>query len=126
MVAAVIAYFGSCGYELSCELLIHARDNNKLDSVYTPVNWNRINASGVVGRLKSGKESTSGSAVFENTGSTIEKDLYYAIHCFNYTFDAQKHIFTLTDRYDYAFSNEYTDVADVAFSEMFSHGRMVC
>lgn len=119
MVAAVIAYFGSCGYELSCELLIHARDNNRLDSVYSPVNGNRINASGVVGRLKSGKNSTSGSGVFENTGSTVEKDLYYAIHCFNYTFDAQKHIFTLTDRYDYAFSDEYTGVAGVAVNEMF-------
>lgn len=46
----------------------------------------------------------------------VEKDLYYAIHFFNYTFDAQKHIFTLTDRYDYAFSDENTGVA---VNEMF-------
>ncbi|GFI23478.1 hypothetical protein IMSAGC011_02267 [Lachnospiraceae bacterium] len=46
----------------------------------------------------------------------VEKDLYYAIHC--YTFDVQKHIFTLTDRYDYAFSDECTSVAGVV-NEMF-------
>ena len=37
-VATVIAYFNSQDYNLAAELLTHARDNNNLDSIYTPIN----------------------------------------------------------------------------------------
>lgn len=37
-VATVIAYFNSNNYNLAAELLTHARDNDNLDSIYTPVN----------------------------------------------------------------------------------------
>lgn len=118
-VAAVASYFMASGYLLSYELLIHARDNNRLDSTYVPVYGNRIKSSAVVGRILSNKKDISGSAAFENTGGTVERDLYYAIHNFNYSLTAKTKTITLTDRYDYASQGEYTGVAGVAIETMY-------
>lgn len=124
MVAAVASFFSINGYRLSYELLVHARDNNQLNSTYVPVYGDRIKASDVTGRIMASNKDSSGSAAFENSGNAVEKDLYYAIHNFNYTFKKVGHTFTLTDRYDYALSGEYTGVAGIAIDKMFEAQQM--
>lgn len=124
MVAAVASFFSINGYRLSYELLIHARDNNQLNSTYVPVYGDRIKASGVTGKIMASNKDSSGSAAFENSGNAVEKDLYYAIHNFSYTFKKVGHTFTLTDRYDYALSGEYTGVAGIAIDKMYEAQQM--
>ncbi len=113
-VATVASYFSKNGYLLAFELLIHARDNKKLNSNYTPNYGWRIQASPVYQRLRSGKDS-SGSAAFEKSKTPILQDLYYAIHNFDYT--VSRHKLYLTDRYDYGLG-DYPSVAGVAIRMM--------
>ena len=51
-VAAVIAYFSVMGYDLSAELLTHAKNNNQLDSYYTPVLGSDVTVSNVFTTIK--------------------------------------------------------------------------
>ena len=124
MVAAVASFFFITKYFLSNELMIHAKDNDQLDSTYVPMYGHRIKYSGVIGKIMVADIDSSGSAAFENSENAMEKDLYYAIHNFNYTFKKIGHTFTLTDRYDYALSDEYTGVAGVAVDQMFLAQQM--
>ena len=123
-VATVASYFYSSGYLLAYELLVHAKDNERLDSTYVPVYGDRIEASSVVGNICRKHKDATGSACFESMETKVEKDLYYAIHNFNYSYEAKTNKFTLTDRYDYAFTSEYTGVADVAIDTMYTAQRL--
>ncbi len=116
-VAAVASYFSSSGYLLSFELLVHAQDNNKLNSSYSPHYGNRILSSPVVARIKQSKQDVTGSAAFENSGTQVQKDLYYAIHAFNYTFTRNTGQFKLTDRYDFEYG-DYNGIAGAAIDTM--------
>ncbi len=117
-VAAVIAYFNSNGYSLAAELLTHAKDNTKLNSNYYPSNGQRVKQSPTFTSIANGKK-TSGSAAFENTGNTVQKDLFYAIHNFNWTkSSASSKTVTIRDRYDYA-PGDYSGIAGIAVDTMY-------
>lgn len=116
-VAAVATFFSSSGYWLSFELLVHAEENNVLNSTYSPYYGDRILNSPIIKQIRTSKQDVSGSAAFENTGTTIEKDLYYAIHAFNYSFVNNTRILTLTDVYDFA-PGDYEGIAGAAIDTM--------
>lgn len=117
-VAAVIAFFSSSGYLLAAELLIHAKNNNVLNSRYIPYYGPRINASTVVLTIKQGPNRT-GTAAFTNSGSKVQKDLYYAIHKFSYRYvrNPAPSKFYLTDYYDFA-PGDYEGIAGTAINTM--------
>lgn len=117
-VAAVVAYFNIKGYTLAAELLTHAKDNKTLNSNYYPTNGSRVKQSSVFKSIANGKK-TSGSASFPNSGSTVDKDLYYAIHAFDFTkSSASSKIVTIRDRYDFA-PGDYSGIAGIAVDTMF-------
>lgn len=116
-IAAVASYFSVNGYLLSFELLVHAEDNNVLNSNYIPYYGSKINASPFIPQVKSGGKDATGSGSFENQGTKEQKDLYYAIHAFNYSYVRNTGKFTLTDRYDFAYG-DYNGIAGAAIDTM--------
>lgn len=113
-VAAVITWFTGHGLNLAAELLITARENTDEDMVYLPFNKSGILYSPVVSELiKKGRPSGSGE--FPSDG---DRDLYYAIHLFNYRRTNQT--FVLTDVYDYELGDQsYPDsITDIAVDTM--------
>lgn len=117
-VAAVISYFSANKYSLAAELLLHAQDNTVLNSNYSPVNGSRVKQSSVFRNIALGSK-TSGSASFPNSGSVVHKDLYYAIHAFNYTkTSASSRTVKIRDRYDFA-PGDYEGIADIAVNTMY-------
>lgn len=116
-VAAVTAYFQVKGYQLSSELLTHASTNTTLNSTYHPLQatGSRVQASPVFTAIKTSDES-SGTAAFPNTGDTVQKDLYYAIHAFSWT--KASGLVTIRDRYDFA-PGDSTSIAGVAVNTMY-------
>lgn len=100
-VAAVIAAFNALGYDLAAELLTQAKNNNILDSYYSPVLGSDVTVSSVFTSIQNGTVN-SGSSAFPNSGTTDEKDLYYAIHAFNYRKSDSGRVVIIEDRYDYA------------------------
>lgn len=117
-VAAVVAYFKVQGYSLAAELLTHAKDDTKLNSNYYPTNGSRVRQSSVFKSIASGTK-TSGSGEFKNSGTTVDKDLYYAIHFFNFTkSSASSRTVTIRDRYDFA-PGDYSDIAGIAVDTMY-------
>lgn len=116
-IAAVIGYFSAEGYKLAAELLTHMNKNKSLDSTYTPTYGYLVKSSEVFQAIANGSK-TAGSAGFENNGTTVDKDLYYAIHLFNYTKPSpDSKTVQISDRYDYA-SGNYSGVAGVAINTM--------
>lgn len=116
-VAAVATFFSSSGYRLSFELLVHAQENNVLNSNYSPHYGDRILSSPVIQKIKQSSKDVSGSASFENSGTQVQKDLYYAIHAFNYKFTKSSRRVSLTDRYDFAYG-DYEGIAGAAIDTM--------
>lgn len=116
-VIAVVAYFNSQGYVLSAELLAHARDNNVLDSSYTPSNGALMTQTAKYTELCA-NGLTSGTANFVKTGATVDDDFYYAIHACSYTKDIDANAITVTDRYDFA-PNDWSDIQGVAVDMMY-------
>lgn len=116
-VSAVIAYFNSQGYVLSAELLAHAKDNNTLDSAYTPSNGALMAQTAKYAELCS-NGLTSGTANFTKTGATVDDDFYYAIHACSYTKDTANNTITVTDRYDFA-PNDWSDIQGIAVDTMY-------
>ena len=89
------------GYDLAAELLTQAKNNNILDSYYSPVLGSDVTVSSVFTSIQNGTVN-SGSSAFPNSGTTDEKDLYYAIHAFNYRKSDSGRVVIIEDRYDYA------------------------
>ena len=118
-VAAVATYFSSSGYWLSFELLMHAEENNTLNSVYTPYYGDKILSSPVVQQIRTSKQDVSGSGEFVNEGTTTQQDLYYAIHYFDYTFISASRTFMLADIYDFAYG-DYEGIAGAAIDTMWT------
>jgi len=114
-IAAVVAYFDLKGYSLASELLEHAYDNDDLDSIYSPVYGDRVEDSPVFKRIAK-NSSKQGSDIFPNSGSTIQKDLYYAIHEFYYL--KNDSTITISDLYDFA-PGTYGGIAGVAINAMY-------
>lgn len=114
-IAAVVSYFSLKGYMLSAELLMHAQDNDSLDSNYQPYFGNRVHASQEFRDIKIGS-STSGTGNFRNRGSVIERDLYYGIHLFEYEKSGSQVV--IKDRYDFAYG-DYDGLAGIAVNTMY-------
>lgn len=113
-VATVVAWFNAKGYKLAAELLTQAKKNNKLYSIYYPKYGDRVKKSQVFKDIKKNNK-TKGSARFPNKGNTNDKDLYYAIHNFNYV--KYPKIIHISDIYDYG-EGDYKSVAGVAIETM--------
>lgn len=118
-VSTAVAYFNSNDYDLSAELLLHARDNGELDSVYEPEYGYLVTHSTVFQNIAYGT-SVSGSASFPNSGDYIDKDLYYSIHAFSYTKpSSDSTTVVLSDRYDFAEEDNISSVVDLAVGIMY-------
>lgn len=118
-VSTAVAYFNSKDYDLSAELLLHARDNGELDSIYVPEYGYLVAHSTVFQNIAYGT-SVSGSASFPNSGDYIDKDLYYSIHAFSYTKpSADSTTVVLSDRYDFAEEDNISSVVDLAVDMMY-------
>lgn len=114
-ISSVNAYFLNKGYLLSSELLTHSTKNNKVDSIYRPYNNELVKASPVFRKIKIGRQ-THGSDSFPNTGSRLERDLYYSIHSFRWT--KKNYMVTIMDRYDFAYGS-YSGLAGIAVNTMY-------
>lgn len=118
-VSTAVAYFNSNDYDLSAELLLHARDNTVLDSLYEPTYGYLVCHSAVFQNIANGT-SVSGSASFPNSGDYIDKDLYYSIHAFSYTKpDEESTTVVISDRYDFAEEDNISSVVDLAVGIMY-------
>lgn len=113
-VAAIVSWFGTQGYNLSAELLIHAKDNSTYMSNYSPAFGSRVKSSSVTQKIL-GSSAISGSGEFPNSGGQIDKDLYYAIHYFNWT---KSPSFLISDVYDFALG-QYNGLAGTAVNAMY-------
>lgn len=116
-VSAVVAYFIQQGYILSAELLAHAKDNNVIDSSYTPSNGALMTRTAKYAELCA-NGLTSGTANFTTTGATVDDDFYYAIHACSYTKDVEANTITVTDRYDFA-TDASNDIQGIAVDTMY-------
>lgn len=114
-VAAIIAYFQSNGYDLAAELLSVAYINTSSSSTYEPRYGYKASASSVINKIRYNNQ-IYGSALFPNSESQNDKDLYYAIHKFDYVKSSGR--LMLTDIYNYA-TSDYTGIADAAVNTMF-------
>ena len=125
-IAAIVTWFNSKGYYLSSELLIHFRDNTKLDSLYLPTQGrDKISRTPILRTIKNGSV-LSGSNAF-----TIENshgDLYYALHKFSWKKDRKSNIVTISDRYDFAYNDRYNGLAGTAINFLYlqqSRGELI-
>ena len=118
-VATVIAYFNSQDYNLAAELLTHARDNNNLDSIYTPINSDDVLSSSVYTSIREGA-TLEGTGEFASSNNTNDQDLYYAFHYFYYTKSASGRVVVIQDRYDYAHSDDYGSIGGIAVNVMYA------
>lgn len=76
-IAAVISAFSSAGYFLAAELLAHAEDIEQFH-VYNPYFGSRVLSSPKINLIMLSQD-TYGSDGFPNSGTTHQRDLYYAI-----------------------------------------------
>jgi hypothetical protein len=114
-IAAAITWFSNNGYLLSAELLAHMQENTTYMSTYHPYYGTRVLASPLMGQIMMGSAS-HGSDVFENSGTTQQKDLYYSIHSFYWKKTTSE--FTLHDVYDYA-AGDYDGIQEIAVNTMY-------
>lgn len=119
-VSAVIAYFNSNGYKLAAELLTHAEENTKLNSTYNPRYGSLVKKSATFKKIANG-EKTKGSDSFSNIDGTVNKDLYYAIHKFDFTKPSKisKKV-TIKGRYDFKKGEKYSGLAGLAIDTMYA------
>ncbi|MBO5944083.1 MAG: hypothetical protein J6Q50_02150 [Clostridia bacterium] len=117
-VATVIAYFNAKDYDLSAELLTHAKENDDLDSIYTPILQDDVLSSSVFNSIKNGT-IYEGTKSFPNSGTTNDEDLYYAIHSFHYSKSKSGNVIVIQDRYDFKNSG-YTSIGSTAISVMYA------
>ncbi|MGY3776543.1 hypothetical protein [Helcococcus sueciensis] len=118
-VSAVISWFNAQGYVLSAELLTHARDNTSYNSLYVPYNGRRVIQSPVYKNIVQ-QSSTSSKGVFPNSGTVVQRDLFYSIHEFHWS----KHNYgnvTIIDKYDFSkdLNYETSSIAGVAIRTMY-------
>ena len=118
-VAAVIAYFNSNDYKLAAELLAHAEENTKFNSTYHPIHGSLVKKSATFKKIANGGK-TKGSGSFAKIDGTVNQDLYYAIHAFDFTKPsaASKKV-TIKDRYDFKKGDKYSGLAGLAIDTMY-------
>jgi len=123
-VGAVIAYFYLNDYKLSADYLAHARiprdpndpndyNNNAYQSVYSA---ERIRQSPVFQSIAA-SSLRSGSDAFPNVDEKFQKDLYYAIHLFDWS-RAWDTMIAIEDVYDFEYDLDYGGIAGTAVNAM--------
>ncbi len=117
-ISAAIAYFSLNNYDLAEELLVHARDNDELDSVYYPNEGSDVEYSTIYQDIVSGTVY-SGSSSFPNSGTTNDKDLYNAIHSFRFTKSESSSVVVITDRYDFALGDYGWSIPGAAVNTLY-------
>ncbi|MFM1542430.1 hypothetical protein ABGF49_05260 [Helcococcus ovis] len=120
-VAAVNAWFYAKGYVLSSELLTHAVKNKNKNSVYSPVNGYKVENSPVFSKLKNKPYKSTGDDAFPNSGTTSQKDLYYAIHKFSWERGSSGYLI-IRDYYDFE-PNKYSSIQNIAVNAMYTAQR---
>lgn len=117
-VATVIAYFNLRGYLLAAELLTRAKEDTD-EILYVPTYGARTGSSAVIQQIGNGTVD-EGNASFEPGDSTIEMDLYYAIHSFNFFKPSPtSRVVYISDTYDFKHEEEaYETVAGIAIDMM--------
>ncbi|MDD3172476.1 MAG: hypothetical protein PHF63_02195 [Herbinix sp.] len=114
-IAAVITWFANNGYLLSAELLAHMDENTTNGAIYHPYFGTRVLSSPLYGQIMLSSD-WHGTGEFTNTGTTIQKDLYYGIH--NFYWKKEANVFTLHDIYDYALG-DYDGMQEIAVNTMY-------
>lgn len=115
-IGVIVAYFKNSGCVLAAELLTHMIYNETLNSTYTPYFGKLLvlgSGGAIVGPIRN-SASYSGSGEFLE--ATSSKDLYYAIHLFNWTKDRNTKQITISDRYDFDYNDKYNGLAGTAIN----------
>lgn len=126
VIAAIIVYFNTNGWNLSAELLSHAWSNTVIDSIYNPIHGNIISQSGQVQTISSNIGYITGSYYFTiEEDDTISEDLYYSIRQCQYEkiyYDEDEITFHLRDRYDFSPQNNmYDSLFNFALGTMYNY-----
>lgn len=116
-IATVNAWFYAKGYFLSSELLTHAMHNKNKSSFYSPVNGSIVTKSPVYTKLKNKPYRATGTDRFPNSGTTVQKDLYYSIHKFRWE-RASSGYLIIRDYYDFE-PGKYTGIQSIAVDNMY-------
>jgi len=104
---------------LAAELLTHVEENAKLDSTYHPIHSSLVKKSKTFKEIANGGK-TKGSGSFDNIKGTVNQDLYYAIHAFDFTKpSAVSKKVTIKDRYDFKKGDKYSGLAGLAIDTMY-------
>ena len=112
-ISAIVAYFSANNYNLSAELLSHARMNNEVNSIYHPVNGKEVLSSPVYQAICE-NDLLSGSGNFPKEGRVNDMDLFYSIHNFDYAkFDNGK-LVVIKDRYDFAYNAGFEGLDNIS------------
>lgn len=117
-VSSIVAYFNSNDFYLAAELLTHAKNNDVVDSFYSPSYGYLVKQTTVYNSVYN-NGGISGSSSFNKTGRTVDDDFYYAIHSFNYYRDTTHRTLEFNDRYDYAVA-DYNSIQGVAVNTMYN------
>lgn len=117
-VSSVVAYFHANEYDLAAELLTHARFNDTLGSLYSPINTGSLYESTVFNGVCQ-SDTVYGADNFEKSDKVTDMDLYYSLHGFRFAKFQNGEVLTLYDRYDYAFEGDYDVIDNVPIKVMY-------
>ena len=87
-------------------LLSHAFCNTVINSIYYPSYGSIVESSSVFWQCRNNYNVSYSTGEFPNSGSTQERDLYYAIHLFSWYRLSNSYI-RIVDGYDFAYDKNY-------------------
>lgn len=110
--AVGVAALRAFNWDLSAELLSHARNNTCLDSVYYPVNIGKISESPTFNDILSSNKLHDCKEFIPDVDG---KDLFYSLAHFDYYKTESNSVVELCDRYDFDPDSSYgSDLVDIA------------
>lgn len=119
MQSSLVSYCQSYGYSLAAELLTHSFSNTNLDSIYMPINSDKVLQSNVYTNIKNGT-ILEHYGEFINSSNANDIDLYLAIHFFNFSKSASNRVIVIQDRYDYELDSTYDTIISGAVNVMYA------
>lgn len=97
---------------------MYARDEST-GGIYTPYHGDRIRDTNAFRNLLTQigvQSSVNGASKFPNAGNTMDRDFYYAIHKYDYTYG--NGYITIKDVYDFAYNSNYEGIVGTAVNTM--------
>lgn len=91
--------------------------NKNKNAVYSPINGSKVTKSPVFSKLKQKPYRSTGTDCFPNSGTTIQKDLYYAIHEFSWKRESSGYLI-INDYYDFE-EGKYGSIEGLAIDNMY-------